>query len=301
MRLDLNLLLVLEALLSEGSVTRAARRLNLAQPTVSNALAKLREHFKDPLLERSGRSMKLTGTGRALLDPLRDALARVDRVVQGESAFDPRTANRLIRIATSDYVSAVVMPGVMAYLALHAPQFRLAIVGFGNPDPIQDLRMGSTDLLIGAFRKTSAEIHHLDLFTDGWACVVRKEHRTLRGRMTLKHFGECTHITVQPQHGSVGGSIDDILTQMSSRRSVALSLPHLYSAIQVVLASDVVLTLAARTATALGRVFPLQVMPHPLHLKPFVVSQLWHERSHADPAHAWFRKVLADTTSSIAR
>lgn len=293
MRFDLNLLIVLDALLSEGSVTAAARKLHLAQPTVSNALARLRMHFDDKLLERSGSGMKATPRARQLRAPLRDALAKIELMVRTEAEFDPRTATNLIRIAATDYVCAVLLPKLVPHLTENAPYMRLAIVDFTTADPIHELRSGQIDLLVGAFSKTSTDIHRYDLFTDEWVCVTRKNHPWIRKRITLKQFRDCTQITVRPHHGSVGGSIDDILAQMASQRNLTLSLPHLFSGLHVALASDVLLTLAARVAGMLGRAFPLQVLKHPLQLKPFVVSQLWHERTHLDPAHAWIRKALA--------
>jgi DNA-binding transcriptional LysR family regulator len=149
------------------------------------------------------------------------------------------------------------------------------------------------DPLIGSFSKTSADIHRYDLFADEWVCVTRKGHPWIRNRVTLKQFRDCTQITIRPQHGSVAGSIDDILAQMASQRNLTLSLPHLFSGLHVALASDVLLTLGSRIADLLGEAFPLQVMKHPLRLKPFVISQLWHERTHLDPAQAWVRKALA--------
>ncbi|MCW5576490.1 MAG: LysR family transcriptional regulator [Burkholderiales bacterium] len=302
MRLDLNLLVVLEVLLSEGSVTRAARRLNLAQPTVSNALSRLREHFKDPLLERSGNSMKPTACGQRLLQPVREALAKVDIVVQGrDQAFNPATAGRLVRVAASDYASAAFLPSLMDSLARQAPLMRVAISTFTSSDPIQELIAGKTDLLIGAFAKTSPDVHRYDLFVDELVCVVRKGHPSIRGKLSLKQFDTCSYITVQPQQSSVGGSVDDLLVHMARQRNVGLSLPHLFSAIQVVLASDLVLTIASRAAELFAAAYPIQIIKHPLQLKPFVVSQLWHERTHLDPALAWFRTVLAESTPASPR
>lgn len=298
MRLDLNLLIVLEMLLSEGSVTRAARRLHLAQPTVSNALSRLREHFQDPLLERSGNAMKPTARGQRLLQPIREMLAKVDAVVEGsDHTFKPATANRLVRVSASDYANTAVLPKLMGRLAQEAPQMRVAIGTFTSSDPIQELIAGKTDLLIGAFSKTSPDVHRYDLFVDELVCVVRKGHPSICGKLNLKQFRACSHITVQPQQGSVGGSVDDLLAHMAIRRNVGLSLPHLFSAIQVVLASDLMLTIASRVASLFEAVYPVQVIRHPLQLKPFVVSQLWHERTHLDPALAWFRTTLAQSAA----
>ncbi|HYC46953.1 MAG TPA: LysR family transcriptional regulator [Burkholderiales bacterium] len=294
-RLDLNLLTVLEVILSEGSVTQAARRLNLAQPTVSNALARLREHFRDQLLERSGRTMTLTPKARELVHPLREALAKLQAVLEGEPRFEPQTATGVIRVVASDYIDAVLLPKLTAHLATHAPKLRLVVSDFTSADPMLDLKSGHVDLVIGAFNKTSPDIHRYDLFTDDWVCVARKGHPGIKGRITVKQFRECAQIAVRPQNGSVSGSIDDILMQTASRRNLRLSVPHLFSALKVVLEADVLLTLAARTAAMLGPELPVQVMKHPLQLKPFVISQLWHERTHQHPAHAWFRKVLAES------
>lgn len=300
MRLDLNLLVVLDALLSEGSVTGASRRLNLAQPTVSNALARLREQLQDPLLERAGKRMVPTQRARQLMVPLKDALAKIDLAVKGESEFDPRTAVRIIRMAATDYVSAVLLPALMLHLAKHAPTLRLVVTDFNPSDPLDDLESGQVDVLLGAFSQTSPSIHRVDLFTDDWVCVTRKGHPTIRKRVSLKQFRECVQVSVRPQHGSAGYTIDEMLGQMAAQRNVTLSLPHLFSGIRVLLASDFVLTLAARVAAMVRSGLPLQVLEHPLRLKPFVVSLLWHDRTHLDPAHAWLRKTMAELAAKVA-
>jgi DNA-binding transcriptional LysR family regulator len=298
MRPDLNLLLVLDALLSEGSVTGAARRLNLAQPTVSNALARLREQLKDPLLRRAGKRMVPTQRALQLMVPLKDALSKIDLAVKGESAFDPRTVVRIIRIAATDYVSAVLLPVLMAHLAKHAPTLRLVVMDFNPSDPFDDLESGQVDMLLGAFSKASSSIHRLDLFTDDWVCATRKGHPTIHKRMSLKQFRDCVQVSVRPQHGSTGHTIDELLEQTGSQRNVTLSLPHLFSGIRVLLASDFVLTLAARVGAMVRREIPIQILDHPLRLKPFVVSLIWHDRTHLDPAHAWLRKTMAELAAT---
>ena len=293
LRLDLNLLVVLDALLSEGSVTRAAQRLNLAQPTVSNALSRLREFFQDPLLERSGREMRPTNRGKQLMAPVREALTIIDRAVVKDEAFSPTTAVRTIRVAATDYVSAVILPPLLVYLRRVAPAIRVVISDVEAGNPLKPLEAAEIDLLIGAVGKTSPYIHRQDLFTDSWECVTRKGHPVLRGRITARQFREATHVEVRPQHGGTGGTIDELLAQSGAQRDVALSLPHLFAAPYVLLRSDLVLTVASRIAARLCKEFQLQALTHPLALKPFVVSQLWHQRTHSESCFSWFRKALA--------
>lgn len=294
---DLNLLAILDTLLSEGSVTRAARRLNLTQPAVSNALGRLRALFDDPLLERSGKEMQPTRRARQLMTPLREALSKIESTLLSHDAFDPRTAKHTVRIATTDYVSAVVLPELLVYLRENSPGTQVVVSEINTRDPLAMLDSADVDLLWGSLGKTSPYVHRQDLFADKWVCVVRNKHPIVHGRMSAKQFRELPHLEVRPQHGSTGGTIDEILVQIGARRDVALSMPHLLAAPYVLLRSNLILTVASRIAAKLCADFPLQALRHPLKLKPFVVSQLWHQRTHTDAAQAWFRKVVAEVTA----
>lgn len=301
MRLDLNLLIVLDSLLSEGSVTRAAQRLHLAQPTVSNALARLREVFKDPLLIRVGREMKPTQKARELIAPLREALGQLDKAVGNTADFNPATTVRTIRIATTDYVAAVLVPELLAYLGAHAPNMQVVITDLNATDPLGGLHSGDIDLLLGGLSTTNPYIHRCDLLTDKYVCVVRKGHPSIRGKISVKQFLETPHLVVHQQNGASGGTLDELINQMAVKRNVAITLtsPHYFSATYALLCSDVVLTVASRIGNRIGHDFPLQVLKLPIPLKPFLVSQLWHKRMHDDPAHAWFRKALVHIASSL--
>lgn len=292
-RVDLNLLIVLDALLSEESVTRAAERLHLAQPTVSNALSRLRALFEDPLLVRSGRAMHPTYKGRRLKTPLRDALATLTRVLAEDVEFDPLNSSRAFRIAATDYVTVVLLPRLLGHLKVHSPNIRIVVTEFDPMDPVQGLHAGDVDLVLGSINTSSPRIHRADLFRDQYVCIARRNHPVVRGRLSLRQFVSSSHLAVRQQHGGAGGAIDDVLDQMELRRNVVISLPHFVSAPYALMGSDMIMTVGSRIARQLSHVFPLQMLKHPLPLKPFVVSQVWHERAQADPAHSWLRKVLA--------
>lgn len=299
MKLDLNLLRVLDVLLSEGSVSRAADRLHLAQPTVSNALARLRIHFGDPLLQREGRRMKPTTRARQLMLPIREALATVDKALLEEKGFSATTAAPAFRIAATDYVGAVLLPPLLGRLRHEAPRVRLLVTDVVPSEPLKVLENDEADVVLGSLSATSPYIQRWDLFTDKWACVARRNHPLMRSTLTVAKFRKAAHLEVRPQHGGLGGTIDAIVAQGGTDRNIIVSLPHLFVAPYLLLQSDLILTLAFRAAKKICAEFPLRLLAHPLPLKPFVVSQLWHQRTHAKPEFAWFRGLLAEVAGAI--
>jgi len=299
MKLDLNLLLVLDVLLSEGSVTRAAKRLHLAQPTVSNALARLRAHFGDPLLQREGREMRPTARAKQLLVPIREALASVDRALMADKDFAPATAARIFRIAATDYVGAVLLPPLLSRLRREAPGVKLLVTDIVPSNPLRVLENDEADLVLGSISTISPYIHRWDLFSDSWACVARRSHPLMRGRFTATKFRKAAHLEVRPQHGGLGGTIDAIVAQGGAERNIVVTLPHLFVAPYLLLQSDLILTLASRAASKVCAGSPLQLVSHPLPLKPFVISQLWHQRTHATAEYSWFRQLLAEVAGTI--
>lgn len=292
-RLDLNLLIVLEALWSEGSVTRAAERLHVAQPTVSNALKRLRVYFGDPLLVRSGGGMRPTPRAKELIGPFRTALSHIERTVEGESAFVPTSSERVFRLATTDYVSLVLLPQLLDLLRQSAPSIRIAVTELNVAAPLEDLKSGDIDLVLGSLEPGRQDIHHSELFTDEYICLVRQSHPVIKRRVSLQQFANASHIAIRRQHGGTGGLLDDILGQQGLQRRIAIYLPHFASAPFVLLSSDLVLTTGARIGKLLQQNFPLQLLRHPVRLRPFVVYQMWHQRSDKEPGHQWLRQTVS--------
>ncbi len=297
--LDLNLLLVLRALLAERSVTRAAKRVGLSQPATSHAVARLREILGDPLFVRSGRDLALTPRAEALRVPLEDALGAVERALDAPRPFDPKTTKQSFTIATSDYALFVLLPSLLERLAHRAPGVDLRVRDLGTRTTTEWLSVDAVDFVIGVIESAHRPgIEVESLFGDSFACLVRKDHPLVQRKLTLPIYASLPHAFVAPR-GTLGGVVDDALEKRGHKRRVALLLPNFLVAPQVVARSDLVVTLGARIAKTFAHQLPLRVMPPPLSLPDFRVSLAWHERMAADPAHAWLRAQIREAAAKL--
>jgi DNA-binding transcriptional LysR family regulator len=293
---DLNLLVALDALLVERSVTRAASRTGITQSAMSHALARLRALTEDELLVRGGGGMVPTPRGEALAAPVRRALDEIARALAPPRAFDPRTATLKIRIGTSDYGELVVLPSLVARLLKEAPGVDLRVLPV-SMDLQAQLASGAIDLAITPVRPDDERpgLYAKKLFDERFVCVVREGHPlAARKKMTLARFAAASHALISPG-GKEGGFVDDALARLGMQRRVAVAVPHFLVAPHLVAASDLVLTLAARIAELLARPLGLALLAPPpeLGLVGFTISALWHERTHTDPAQRWLRSLLA--------
>ncbi len=297
---DLNLLVALDALLIERSVTRAAQRIGLTQSAMSHALARLRSVLGDELLVRGPSGMVPTARGEALALPIRKALEEVARAL-APAAFDPKTARGKVVVGTSDYVELVLLPSVVAHLAREAPGIDLRVVTLAD-DILPDLASGAMDLVIAPpdTYADRAGVLSRRLFDDRFVCIVRREHPLAKKKLTLARFIEARHALISPR-GKEGGFVDDALARRGLSRRVAVAVPHFLIAPHLVASSDLVLTVAQRVASVIAEPLGLTILapPSELALAGFTMALLWHERSQADPMLKWFREVLAGAAKSV--
>lgn len=289
----------LDALLSEVSVSGAARRLGLSTPAVSHALARLRERFGDPLLVRAGRSMVLTPRAEALKPRVRDAIAAAGQVFRPEGELDPRTMARALTVSMTDYVLLVFGAALDEALREGAPGLDLRVI----PNAVDDaerLRAGDTDLAIGIYGELPPELKTRPIITERLVCVVREGHPRIgrRRRLTLEQFVEMEHVQVAPR-GRPGGYLDGLLAERGLSRRVARAVPYFHVALELTASSDRVLTVSERIARRLGPALGLVVLEPPLPLEPFALSMVWHPRFDADAGHAWFRQRLVEVTEAL--
>lgn len=300
-RIDLNLMRVLDALLAERHVTRAARRLGLSQPAVSHALARLRALLGDPLLVRgTGGGLVPTARAEALGPPLRRALEGLVEALREPGGFDPATARRTFRVGASDYAELVLLPRLAARLGREAPAVSLwvqALQGDGDAE----LASGELDMLIGLPRgkDRAAGCHERRLFRESFTCVVRAGHPAASQRLTLARYCALPHLLVAPR-GKPGSLVDDTLAASGHSRRIALAVPHFLVAPHVIAASDLVATLATRVVATFAPSFGLVQLAPPLELPGFSMSLVWHERAHHEPASRWLREALLGVAAEIA-
>ncbi|MEQ9500633.1 MAG: LysR family transcriptional regulator [Deltaproteobacteria bacterium] len=291
---DLAALTTLDALLQEGSVTKAALRLGLSAPAVSHALSRLRERFEDPLLVRAGRSMVLTPRAEQLRPLVRDAILVADRVFEAPAEFEPSRLERRFVMSATDYVLTVLGTDFDERLTEAAPQLDLVVI----PNAVDDadrLRDGDTDLAVGIYGELPPELRTRPLITDRLVCVVREGHPAVRRKLTLKRFVALEHIQIAPR-GRPGGYVDELLVERGMSRRVARAVPYFSAALQMVAGSDRILTVSERIARLAAPTLGLTVVEPPLALEPFALSMVWHPRFDADPAHRWIREQLLEVS-----
>ncbi|KTT48178.1 LysR family transcriptional regulator [Pseudomonas oryzihabitans] len=288
-RLDLNLLVTLDALLAELNVTRAARRLNLAQPTVSLQLGRLRQLLDDPLLLPGPRGMRPTARAEALREPLRQALAALEDALAPAAPFDPARAERTWRIAASDHSATTLLTPLLADLRQHAPGIRLALLD-KKPDLLAEQLEGDRlDLALDVADAAAPGLRQRLLFTERYLLTGRHGHPALAEPVSLERFCELDQALVSPNGGGFASLTDRLLAERGLARRVVLSVPHFSTLASALLTSDLVALLPARLALAHPG---LQTHPPPLAIPGFDMLLLWPERLHRDPAHAWLRERI---------
>jgi len=297
-RLDLNLLVTLDVLLSEHNVTRAAQRLNFSQPSVSVHLAKLRDIFGDPLLLPGPRGMRPTARADELREPLRQALEGLQRAVSPADPFDPARATHTWSVAAADYGELTIVQPALAGLRAAAPGTRLAVLGSAPSRMARQAEQGEIDLALHATQYAPPGLRHRVLFSERYVLAGRAGHPRLKRRPTLAQFCALDHLIVSPDGGSFHGFTDDALAAAGVARRVVLSVPHFLFALSALAGTDLVAMLPSR----LVRGNPaLKLVEPPVEVPGFEMAMFWHERSHRDPAHQWLREHLAASVEQPAR
>jgi DNA-binding transcriptional LysR family regulator len=306
-RIDLNLLVALDALTRERSVTKAAERAGVTQSAMSHTLRRLRELFDDPLLVRGRGGMVLTPRAEALAVPLRSALVSLARTLAEPEPFAPGHASRTFRIVSPDLFDALVLPTLLQRLAHEAPAVDLAVVP--TPKRLADsLETGDVDLAIHPVlldphpfdigTQIDPELQSRTLFRDSFQCFVRNDHPALgRRRLTLKAYSRLNHILVSPG-GEGPGVVDRILEEQGEQRRIALRVPHFATALEVVAQSDLVLTGPSSLANC-SVASTIASRPAPFAIPEHAITMIWHPRFTEDPAHRWLRQLMIDVTDEV--
>jgi DNA-binding transcriptional LysR family regulator len=298
---DLNLLTALDALLAEGSVAGAARRLHLSSSAMSRTLARLRKVTGDPLLVRAGRGLVRTPRATELRERVRDLVQEAETVLRPVVAsLDPAEVKRTFTIRSNDGFVEVFAGQLVAAVAAVAPGVRLHFAPKPDKD-VRALREGLVDLEIGVLGKSGPEICIQTLFRDHFVCVVREGHPLLRkGKMKAKQYAECGHVVVS-RRGHESGPVDEALGTLGLTRTVIAVVPSFRAAISVARASDLVALVTNSYFNAthghqarFGSV-DVRSLPLPVRTEPITVSQMWHPRLDADPAHRWLRGLVLAT------
>ena len=296
--LDLNLLLALDAVLQEMSVTKAAARLGLSQPALSGALAKLRRHFDDELIVRSGGENHLTPLGEVLRVRVRDVVSDVQRVLETNSAFDPATSDREFVVATTDYVEFRLLPTLNRLLADRAPHVRLRFVS-ESPGTVSLSRdeLRAIDVLIAPVG-VLAEVPHVNLFKDRWVLVVDKDNELVPDQPDLEQIRHLPWVLTHHRRTGMVRSAP-FLRGLGVDPMPAIMTDDFFAVPFLVANSNRIALLQERLARWLAPVAGCRIHEVPADMPPHVEACWWHPLADGDAGHVWFRRLLVEAGSKV--
>ena len=301
-RIDLNLFRVFEAVLREGGITAAARTLNLSQPAVSHALARLREAVGDPLFERQGRAMVPTPVARGLAGPIRQALGGLENSLRTLDRFDPASATRRFTVAMRPQLEEQLLPSLIARMVSEAPGISLtstAVDWRGMPGALAD---GTLDLAIDVPGPVGPDIRRRRLRDERTVVIARRGHPLLApgsGGLDLAAYLEAEHIRVSLKRHRPG--LEDIeLARLGLERRIRLRCQSHSAALRIVSQTDLILTMAEPYARILNEPFGHRILPAPIPFPPMDSYLYWHAGSEDDPANRWLRRLIR-TGLGVAR
>lgn len=293
--IDLNLLVALDALLLERSVTRAAQRIGMTQSSLSHVLRRLRTLLDDPLFIKTPRGMQPTALAAELGPPLRGALGAIEEALRTRPRFDAKSSSRAFTLASSDYGILLLLPRLMARLQRLAPGISLAVRP-ATDKSAEELCAGELDLLLGAVPPQPADILARRLLSDRFVCLLRADHPLAPaldrdGKLSLDQYVALPHLLISPM-GRGATWVDPVLERLGLRRRIALRVPQYLAAPHIVAETDLILTIAARVARALRGALPLREVPPPVPIPGFSISAYWHAHRQDDAGHRFLREQL---------
>ena len=307
--LDLNLLRVFDEIMTERSLTRAARKLSITQPAVSNALRRFRETVDDELIVRSGQMMVPTPRALALWPAVREALRQLQEVLT-PSTFVPSQANTTFVLAMADATAAKLMPGLVDIMDRDAPGVSIRVVPLTTRDPRHLLDVETADLAIGYFPAVAADLtaraqtgetvafSQQRLYSGEYVCVMRRDHPLANEPLTLDRYCDARHLLVSFS-GRPFGFVDQALAVLGRERRIVLTVNQFFTAGKVVAHSNLLTVLPRHfiSVTGFAEQLVLRELPYPV---PTVqIDALWHHRVHRDSAHEWLRTMISTVASSV--
>lgn len=297
-RLDLNLLVVLDAIFTEGGITAAAAKLNLTQPAVSHALGRLRDVLGDPLFERNGRRLVPTPFARNLIEPIRQSLRGIEIALAESEHFDPATTRRHFVLGIRDVLEARILPSLMHRIAEVAPHVDLSAIHVDRRVLEGELAAGRVDAALDIWLSVPSHIRHRHLMEDRFVVIARSGHPRVRGHIDLETYISLQHVLVSAR--TSGPGLEDIeLARLGHNRHVRLRCQHYFAGCRVVSQTDMVLTMTEHYARITNRPFANQIVPFPIEGPGLDAYLYWHENVESDPANRWLRGMIIETMAAL--
>lgn len=296
---ELNLLVIFDAIMTEGSITRAANSLSLTQPAVSNALSRMRTAWKDELFVKDGRNIQPTTYAQNLWTQIKLPLEQLEEAVDAKS-FDPTTAKRTFRIAAADVVIDTIWRPLRKLIEQEAPNINIHAVPYTILNTEGILHDAKVDMVVGSSVSTSNVIRREHLYTPCYICVMRPDHPLAKVNLTLEEFAAAEHLLVSLS-GNASGFTDEVLAQHGLSRRVSMTVNH-FSAVPELLKETNLISIVPSTVVEKA-IFSgeLTVIEPPLQLSPNHVASFWHKRQERDQGLIWLRKHVNDLIKTRAQ
>ena len=293
-KVDLNLFIVFDAIYSEANLTRAGQIVGITQPAVSNALARLRETFNDPLFVRTARGMVPTPMAQNIIGPVRNALQLLRVSVQESRTFDPLQASKTFRISMTDLTEALLFPLLFQRLRRLAPNVKIESMLARRRETTQELATGRLDLALDVPLNSDPQVRHVKLLEDRFVCAMRRGHPLARDRLSVEQYLSLSHIHISSRRSGLG-MVDLALGKLGLQRNIALRSQHYMMATQVLLHTDMAVTVPERFALC----HDLHQVALPVDIPPLETHIYWHESTDQDPANRWMREQMIEIAQQI--
>lgn len=307
-RVDLNLLVYLDVLLRERSVTKAANLLGISQPAMSNGLKRLRSMFDDPLLIRTSEGMSPTERARELEPQVRALLVELEKTIQPRTEFNAFESERVFRIVASDYAECTLIPAILERLRELAPKITLDIM---TPSDISflDVEQGRVDMVINRFDEMPQSFHQKTLWVDQFSCIVSKRNPILNN-FNLESYLQSSHVWVSKTGMGIGvgvdpddvqrlGWVDKTLSEMGKKRRITIFTRHYQAAAILAEQKDLVATLPSKLARLQSSNDRVSIMPPPFKIPAFELKMAWSPLLQHNPAHRWLRGLISDAAATV--
>lgn len=291
--IDLNLLRAFDAIATEGSVTVAGERIGLSQPAMSNALARLRALFDDPLFVRTPRGMRPTPFAQQLAQPVREALRLIQGALQQHAGFDPASSGNTFRLSMSDIGEMVFLPGLLERVKRDAPGVKIEVARISIKDTHAQLEAGELDLAVGFLPGLTTGMRQQPLFREHYVCMLRADHPVIGAKIGAKQFRQAAHVLVS-YAGTGHQVIEETYAKEGLSGSIAARVPDFLVVPMILARTELIVTLPSRVAAVFAQLGRFKVLELPIGMPSFEVRLHWHQRFHQDPANRWLREVMAE-------
>ena len=305
-RIDLNLLVILQVLLEEQSVTRAAHRLNVSQSALSKSLTRLRNSLHDPLFSRTAYGLKPTAHALQIKQQLPNLLQNIYQLTQAPS-FEPETSNRRFSISMLESAYAALLPSYIGSVLQQAPNIRVDTLSWSK-NSIQELQQGNIDFGITALDlsdkealildKLADDIEHSQLLIDRQVCLVNEKHAVLseveKNAWNMESYLTHNHLQVRCE-GKEWWKLDYFLASQNKQRNIICTLPDFYGAVSVCAHSELIFTVPSSFVSHAQKLYPLKEVPLPFSFSQMAYVLLWHQRNNEEPGHKWLRDMICSS------